>query len=103
MSNRKLGQQRPDGYPALRVSHRKGHGKRSPRLLIKCGDCENKIEIYYDPEDSSDLEIGGVLGSVGNWREILLPLLASAAKKRNRPANAAAGKSGRRIKSGVTR
>jgi hypothetical protein len=44
-------------------------------LLIKCGDCDNALEIYHDPENPVDLEIGGVFASVENWREILLPLL----------------------------
>lgn len=70
-----MNRRRTDGYNALRVYHRAGTGKKSPRLLIKCGDCANKLEIYYDLE-RTDLEIGGVIGSVDNWREILLPLLA---------------------------
>jgi hypothetical protein len=43
-------------------------------LLIKCGDCDEKFEIYYGP-DGEDLEIAGVLASVANWRKILGPLL----------------------------
>jgi hypothetical protein len=73
-TNRKLYQKRADGYSALCVYNRKARGKKSPRLLIKCGDCDNKFEIYYD-SDGEDLEIAGVLASVENWREILLPLL----------------------------
>jgi len=42
------------------------------RYLLKCGCCDKKIEIYYDKEG---LEINGVNGSIGDWREILLPLL----------------------------
>jgi hypothetical protein len=56
-----------DGYPVPRVYHRKAHRKKSARLLIKCGDCENKFEIYYGPQ-GEDLEIAGVLASVENWR-----------------------------------
>ena len=85
--NRKLLQKRADGYSALRVYHRKGVGKRSPRLLIKCGDCDNALEIYHDPKHAEDIEIGGVLGSVENWREILLPILSytkARAKKTGR-------------------
>ena len=63
-----------DGYPVPRIYHRKARGKKSARLLIKCGDCENKFEIYYGPQ-GEDLEIAGVLASVEKWREILLPLL----------------------------
>ena len=63
-----------DGYPVPRVHHRKARGKKSARLLIKCGDCDNKFKIYYGP-DGEDLEIAGVLASVANWRTILGPLL----------------------------
>jgi len=62
------------GYPIPHVYRRKARGKRSARLLIKCGDCPNKFEIYYGPL-GEDLEIAGVLASVENWRKILLPLL----------------------------
>ena len=70
--NRKLADPRSDGYSAIRVSHRRRRGKRDPRYLFKCGCCNNKFEIYYGGDI---LEIGGVLGSVKNWRELLLPLL----------------------------
>ena len=72
--NQKRWQRRGDGYSALRVYHRKQRGRKSARLLIKCGDCDEKLEIYYDPK-GRDIEIAGVFGSVENWREILLPLL----------------------------
>jgi len=49
-------------------------------LLIKCGDCPNKFEIYYGP-DADDLEIAGVLASIENWRKILLPLLKRTRRK----------------------
>lgn len=60
------------GQPQIRVYHKKGHGKRSPRYLLKCGCCYERLEIYYDEEG---LEINGVNGSTEDWREILLPLL----------------------------
>jgi hypothetical protein len=63
---------RPEGYPQIRVYHRKGSGKRMPRYLLKCGCCDEKLEIYYDHEG---LEINGVNGSIEDWREILLQLL----------------------------
>jgi len=34
------------GYPQIRVYHRKGFGKKNPRYLLKCGCCEEKVEIY---------------------------------------------------------
>src|SRR5438128_2391504 len=70
--NQRLTQPRPEGGFALRVYQQKARGKHMPRLLIKCGCCEQKVEIHYDPDC---LEINGVMASVENWREILLPLL----------------------------
>lgn len=70
----------PNGYPVPRVYHRKARGKKSARLLIKCGDCDNKFEIYYGPE-GEDLEIAGVLASTANWQRIFLPLLKEPAGK----------------------
>ena len=63
---------RPEGYPQIRVYHKEGSGKIMPRYLLKCGCCDEKLEIYYDDEG---LEINGVNGSIEDWREILLPLL----------------------------
>ena len=65
-------QGRPERTWQLRVYHRKSIRKQDPRYLIKCGCCDEKVEIYYG---GSTLEINGVLGSVEDWREILLPLL----------------------------
>jgi len=66
----------PEGACAIRVSHRagrkRGTGRVLPRYLLRCGCCEERLEIYYDEEG---LEINGVNGSLENWREILLPLL----------------------------
>jgi len=60
------------GQPQIRVYHRAGNKKKSPRYLLKCGCCERKLEIYYSPDG---LEINGVNGALADWREILLPLL----------------------------
>jgi len=60
------------GQPEIRVYHKKAIGKRTPRYLLKCGCCEERLEIHY-AEDG--LEIGGVNGAIEDWREILLPLL----------------------------
>ncbi len=59
-------------YPQIRVYHRKGSGKKSPRYLLKCGCCEERVEIYYGDDG---LEINGVNGSIEDWGDILLPLL----------------------------
>jgi len=60
------------GQPEIRVYHKKERGKRSPRYLLKCGCCQEKLQIYYADDG---LEIGGVNGAIEDWREILLPLL----------------------------
>jgi hypothetical protein len=71
-ASKALAQGRPEGTWQIRVSHRKSAGKRDPRYLIKCGCCDQNFEIYYG---GNRLEIAGVMGSIENWREILLPLL----------------------------
>ena len=72
--NTKLGIYEKNGAPKLRIFHRKRKGINSARYLIKCGDCDAKIEIYYDKDDKF-LEIGGVHATRKEWKKILLPLL----------------------------
>jgi transcription elongation factor Elf1 len=70
--------------PEIRIYHKKGTFKKSPRYLLKCGCCGNKLEIHYDTETADlkydSLEIGGVYGHIDDWREILLPLLTKRKK-----------------------
>ena len=73
--NRKFARTRQDGYFDVRVFHRRRRAKRDPRYLFKCGCCEEKFEVYYGGDR---LEINGVMGSVENWRELLLPLMNMA-------------------------
>lgn len=49
---------------------KKGRKKKSPRVLIKCGDCNNKVEIYYDKNEEWGIEINGVMASNEWWREL---------------------------------
>ena len=70
--NRKLARTRPNGYFDIRVFHRNRKAQKDPRFLFKCGCCEKQLEVYYVGDS---LEINGVMGSVENWRELLLPLL----------------------------
>ncbi len=70
--NRKFAHYRSDGYFEIRGFHRGAKGKRDPRFLLKCGCCDGKLEVYYGGDS---LEINGVMGSVENWRELLVPLL----------------------------
>jgi hypothetical protein len=72
------------GQPEIRIYHRRGKGKQSPRYLLKCGCCDAKLEIYYGADG---LEIGGVNGSIEDWREILLPLLPSRETPRETARN----------------
>jgi hypothetical protein len=81
--SRKTGQMRPEGTWQLRVFHRKSIGKKDPRYLIKCGCCDEKLEIYYG---GGTLEINGVMGSVEDWREVLVPLLKGATRAREKPS-----------------
>lgn len=67
-------QQRPEGTYALRIFHRKAQETKCPRYLVKCGCCDEKVEIYYD---SDELEINGVNGSIADWSALLLTLLSS--------------------------
>jgi hypothetical protein len=69
------------GHAQIRIYRRKGTGKKCPRYLLKCGCCDQKLEIHY-AEDG--LEIGGVNGALEDWREILLPLLKRKNEKPRR-------------------
>lgn len=64
----------------LRVTKRAQKKLVSPRLLIKCGCCDQSLEIYYEERSTGNphrdsLEINGVNGTVDQWRQVLLPLL----------------------------
>lgn len=54
--------------PVPRIYRRKKRGRKSERLLVKCGDCDKQIEIYpdCDPADGM-IEIGGVLAHKTHW------------------------------------
>ena len=64
----------------LRVTKRAGKKLISPRLLMKCGCCDQSLEIYFDERQTGNphhdsLEINGVNGTVDQWRQVLLPFL----------------------------
>lgn len=64
----------------LRVWRRKGRGKMLPRIRIKCGCCDQFMDIRPDDLVTADpsmniLEISGVMGTVDQWKQVLLPLL----------------------------
>jgi len=61
-----------------RVTNRQPRRGEGSRLLIRCGDCDKRLEIYYDEDcvdkpdqEGDDLEIGGVCATRTEWREIL--------------------------------
>ena len=60
------------GQPQIRLRHRKGIGLKSSSYVLRCGCCDQKLEIFYSDDG---LEIGGVNGALEDWREILLPVL----------------------------
>ncbi len=62
-----------NNIPKLRIFHGKQKGIDSARYLIKCGDCDRELKIYYG--NDVFLEIGGVHASKKEWKKILLPLL----------------------------
>ena len=73
-----------DTVSPLRVTRRKARkvGKRpiSPSIRVKCGCCNEAIEIAIEDKPTGDcsrdtLEINGVFGTVDQWRQILLPIL----------------------------
>lgn len=70
--NHKKGRKGKHGYFRIRVFRHKAKGKRLPKVVCKCGCCDEKVEIYYDDES---LEINGVNGSIEDWRKVFLPLL----------------------------
>jgi len=72
-NNRKLV---PDSHPGgiwkLRISQRKGAKSRFARTLIRCGCCDESVEIHYDDET---IEINGVIASTREWMRVLGPIL----------------------------
>ena len=79
--NKKLVQDDGKGGWKLRVWHRKGRGGKCNHYLVKCGCCDNSVEIYYD-EDS--LEINGVNANLSEWCSLLLPLLKKTFSKKSK-------------------
>lgn len=90
---KRMAELRPDGVCAILVSHRaarkRGTGWIMLRYLLRCGCCDQSVQIYYD---ESSLEINGVHGSIENWREILLPILGVNPRTNSVGADGVAGK-----------
>lgn len=78
-----------DAVEPLRKSYRKtriskdGRNHKVGRVLVRCGCCRSRLEIYTDnPKLSIDddstrmlIEINGVEGTVDQWRKVFCPML----------------------------
>ncbi len=69
-----------DALSPLRITRSKARKTYQPRIRVKCGCCDEAVEIYHEAEPTGDehqdcLEINGVSGTVNQWRQVLLPLL----------------------------
>ena len=82
IQHRKGGEENP-----LKVSMQKGNKKKADRVLIRCGCCPQALEISLfgiDIENlihEGSLEINGVMGTIDQWKQVLLPLLGMKEKK----------------------
>ncbi|MDO8598572.1 MAG: hypothetical protein Q7S02_00500, partial [bacterium] len=87
----KVGSDMDQALP-LRITRRKARrtGPRrviSARVRVRCGCCNEALEIHHDHDPTGNihcdsLEINGVSGTVGQWREVLLPLLGMKVPKK---------------------
>lgn len=87
-NKRKLQAMNNHGVCALRVNYRttlkkKGKARRKCKHVeIKCGCCNNKLIVCDGAlAGASEIEIGGVLGTLEDWRAVLLPLLGVPIEK----------------------
>ncbi len=70
--NTRIAKHNPEGGFRLRVFKRAARRKHSPRLTVKCGCCDQAVEIYYG---DGTIEINGVIATLEEWRRLLRPLL----------------------------
>ncbi len=88
--NHRMCQQRPGSYSmSLRAWSKPASKRMMARMRIKCGCCDQQVDIFHL---ENVLEINGVIGTVENWREILLPLLERKPPAAKRPAKKAAAR-----------
>lgn len=72
-ANKRLAQNADIGFK-LRIWRTDPKRKQSGKFLLKCGDCNKKVEIFFGDKDNF-IEINGVCASKKEWAKILLPLL----------------------------
>lgn len=58
----------------LRVWHTPQKGIRAPNVLVKCGDCSQKIKIFFD---RYGMEINGVNTSWDEWNGLFAAIKAA--------------------------
>ena len=75
--NTRIAKDGAGGGHALRVWFKKAGKRKAPGYLVKCGCCNERLEISMLANDL--LEINGVLASRAEWRKFLLPLLEDRA------------------------
>jgi hypothetical protein len=68
-----------NGY-GLTLTRDQAGSKKMTVVRVGCGCCSRALTICHDPVSSGDihvdeLEIGGVLGTLDQWRKVLVPLL----------------------------
>lgn len=83
LTNKKMGIY-INGIPHPRLYWRKGKNVKTPSVLIKCGDCDNKVEIYYGyspkekrhklTREDPGMEINGVFAPARFWRVLFKKL-----------------------------
>ena len=61
-------QMREDNWYNIREFFTPAKGKHGAHLTLKCGDCDEKLVIYFGDDDL--VEINGVMGTIANWKEI---------------------------------
>lgn len=66
------------GAPRLYWSKFNPKIKQSASVLIKCGDCDNKVRIYYDEINGEQYfdttEINGVIANNDFWKQLFKEL-----------------------------
>jgi len=68
----------------FRVTTRKARGLHGPSMTIKCKDCKATLtlDLPFPKEslqqgDDALIEIGGVIGTRREWREVLMPIIST--------------------------
>ncbi len=59
--------------------HRTPRSSVSARIRVKCGCCNEAVDIHHDDNlcsvSGNTLKINGVMGTLAQWRQVFAPLL----------------------------